>query len=81
MTPTILLLIVLVLVIADFVLDLQLFGFSVAASFFVIAILQFYEVTLENWMWTLLFTKLTLSFIFVTRFFIKKTDNKDINKY
>lgn len=81
MTPTVLLSIVLVLVVADFVLDLQLFGFSVALSFLVIAILRFYEVTLDTWVWTILFVGLTAFFVAITRQFVKKTDNEDINKY
>lgn len=81
MTPAFLLSIVLVLIILDFVFDLQLFGVSIAASFFVIAILQFYEVTLDNWVWTVLFAVITVFFAVITRVFVKKTDNEDINKY
>ena len=81
MTPTILALIVLGLVVLDFVLDLQLFGFSLAGSFSILAVLKFYDVQMENWQWTVLFVLTTTIFIFVTRFFVKTTDNTDINKY
>ena len=81
MTPTILALIVLGLVVADFVFDLQLFGFSIALTFLVTGLLDFAGVTLAYWEWTILFVALTFLFVFVTRHFVKNNDNEDINKY
>jgi hypothetical protein len=81
MTPTILALIVLGLVVADFILDLQLFGFSVALTILVSGILTFYGVTMAYWQWSVLFVALMIFFVVVTRFFIRKSDNQDINKY
>ena len=81
MTPTILALIVLGLVVADFILDLQLFGFSIALTFLVSGLLTFAGVEMVYWQWTILFVILTGFFVWITRFFIKKTDTQDINKY
>ena len=81
MTPTILALIVLGLVVADFVFDLQLFGFSVALTFLVTGLLDFAGVEMVYWQWTILFVALTSFFVFITRYFVKKNDNEDINKY
>ena len=81
MTPTILALIVLGLVVLDIVLDLQLFGLSIALTFLTSGLLTFAGVEMLYWQWTILFVILTGFFAWITRFLIKKTDTSDINKY
>jgi len=81
MTPTIILMIALGLIVADIFLDLQLYAFSIALSFIVIAFMKFYEVELDYWLWSVVMAALTVFFVAVTRYFVKKTDNEDINKY
>lgn len=81
MTPAILAFLVLTLVVMDIVLNLLLFGTSVALAILVTGIMTFYGMTFEFWEWSIIFVVLTIIFVVITRFFVKASDDNDINHY
>jgi membrane protein implicated in regulation of membrane protease activity len=81
MSPIVLTAIVLGIIILDFVVDLQLYGLSLALSIGIVASLEFFGLQLELWQLVGIFSLLVALFAVVTRKIIKKNDNDDINKY
>lgn len=81
MIPITFLLIVLGLIVLDFMLDLQLFAFSLAMTIATVGIFEYANIALEGWKFPVFFVFLMVLFVVITRFFIKKDDSPDINKY
>lgn len=81
MSPLILAIIVLGLVVLDIVVDLQLFGVSIAISLLTMSLLDMLGMTLSEPVWAISFTALTVTSIALTRKYVRSKDNSDINKY
>ena len=81
MSPLIIAGLALVIVALDLIIDLQLYGVSVALSLLIVAVLTSLGLEMDDWQLVSVFTLTTVSSIFLTRKFVKKMDNDDINKY
>lgn len=81
MSPLIIAAIALCIVAVDLVIDLQLYGMSVALSLLFISFLTSMGLEMNDWQMVSVFSITTAIAVFVTRKFIKKHDNDDINKY
>lgn len=81
MSPIVLTAILLGIIILDFVIDLQLYGLSLALSIGIVSSLEFFGFQLELWQLVGVFSVLVAIFAAGTRKMIKKNDNDDINKY